>query len=196
MILVRGRSNSVTDMLTLNMWGFHLRAISILEQMTNLEVLSLPINDIDTLQPLRGCVRLREWHLRQNSIATFDELRHLQNLSSLRLLTLSGNPVANLPRYRETVVELLPQITKLDESEITDAERRPAAPRRSLPLFPSLPEVEAPERRHREPAREERPRPPARRDQAALTAVLALLPELSADSLSIVLEAIAERARR
>jgi hypothetical protein len=207
MILARGRSNSITDIKALNMWGFHLRDISILEQMTNLEVVALPINAIETLRPLRGCVHLRELFLRQNQIPDFEELRHLQDLQGLRSLALIGNPIANLPRYRETVIAMLPQLTKLDDREITEAERRPPAlipSRRSAPMFPTLADNDPIERRHSQgpqfdPAspRDDPPRTrqPPRRDQAALTAVLALLPELSADSLAVVLEAIAERSR-
>lgn len=65
--------------------------------------------------------------IRKNEVASLEELRHLQGLSKLRSLWLSHNPCATGADYRLRVVRMLPQLTKLDNADISDAERQSAA---------------------------------------------------------------------
>jgi hypothetical protein len=187
MVLAKTRSNSVSTVKALNMWGFHLRDISIVEQMPNLEVVALPINEIADLSPFRNCPQLRELRLRQNYIADFEQLRYLQDLAALQNLSLTGNPITELPRYRQTVIAMLPQLSKLDDEDIHDADR---AARRSSSQPQLIYEPETDQRHCRPAARRDPPSRQTRRDQAALTAVLALLPDLTPASLRVVLQAI------
>jgi hypothetical protein len=207
MILNKTRSNSVSDVKALNMWGFHIRDISIFEHMPNIEILALSINDISSLRHLQYCTNLRDLLLRQNAISDFNELRYLQNLKSLRNLNLSGNPIADKPNYKETVLALLPQLTKLDDQEITRESRppklMPQRPRHSLPasaqadLLPIDEDDSPPDPVPRSGMRRQSAPPPAgaSAEPAILAAVLSLLPELGPDSLSVVLQAIADQRK-
>ena len=47
-------------------------------------------------------------------------------LKNLRIIWLAENPVANIPGYREHVIRKLPNLTKLDNVEITYEERQAA----------------------------------------------------------------------
>ena len=221
MIIMKTRANSVADVKQLNMWGFHLRDISIFRRMPLIEVIALPINEIEILEPIQYCTNLRELLLRQNQVSDFSQVSYLQNLDHLRTLTLSGNPIAEASNYRETIISMLPQITKLDDIEITESERRNAAgggggggarrqPRRTQPSFAESSPPPAPAAPPARPQMKTEPKPQiqyprrtamshttgGRSDEGALTAVLALLPELSPESLSIVLQTISELAKR
>lgn len=217
MIIMKTRANSVADVRQLNMWGFHLRDISIFRRMPLIEVIALPINDIEVLEPIQYCTNLRELLLRQNKVSDLSQVSYLQGLDYLRNLSLSGNPVAEASNYRETIISMLPQLTKLDDVEITESERRaagqggrhPAPPRRTQPSFAesSPPPAAAPAAR---PQMKTEPKPQiqysrrvemarttgGRSDERALTAVLALLPELSPESLSIVCRTISDLTKR
>ncbi|KAK6061131.1 leucine Rich repeat-containing domain protein, partial [Cooperia oncophora] len=46
--------------------------------MVNIEVLSLSVNRVETLQPLRNCTRLVELYLRKNNIESLTELEYLK----------------------------------------------------------------------------------------------------------------------
>jgi hypothetical protein len=76
-----------------------------------------------------------------------------------------GNPMTELLRYRQTVIAMLAQFAKLDDERIgavqPDCRYRPPVPRHDR----------------------------MRKDRAELSAVLALLQELSPESLRVVLRA-------
>lgn len=117
MVLTKTRANSLSDVKTLNMWGFNLKDISLFERMPNVEICSLPVNKISNLAPLANCRKLRELYLRQNQITDFHELTYLSGLRFLKNLSLNDNPIASTPNYRQTVFQILPQLEKLDDIE-------------------------------------------------------------------------------
>ena len=96
--------------------GMELSDLSILEKMPAVEVLSLSINNIDTLAHFSQCTALRELYLRRNQVRSLSELSHLTGLENLRVLWLSHNPVANDELYRATVIKTLPLLQKLDDT--------------------------------------------------------------------------------
>jgi len=219
---------SLSAVKKLNMWGLNLGDVSIVSQMPNLEVLSLSVNSIRSLQPFSHCPNLTELFLRGNLISDFSELQYLSGLPRLRVLWLSENPIASHPNYRERILQMLPGLEKLDETDVAKIEKPPTerpAERHSVDRSPERPPVErSPERspidrppvegspaerssvrRATTPDRAESPRADARtvqrrvaprgsraNDEPLLTAVLALLPELSPESLRIVLKKIEE----
>jgi hypothetical protein len=195
MIFQRTRTQSLSDVRSLNLWGYHLDDVSILSQLPNVETLSLPLNNISTLAPFASCTNLRSLFLRQNQISSFDEIDHLRDLPHLTTLSLSDNPIARDPHYRAIVLRKLPQLQKLDETPVKaetfptdDSSGPPPVPRTSAPSG-MKPQFNLGAIVQQAPAAV--PRPAARQDDAALlTAVLALIPVLSGDSLQIVLDAI------
>jgi hypothetical protein len=114
MALSRARTASLADVMHLNCWGASLSDVSILTAMPNVEVLSLSVNNIESLRVFASCVHLRELYLRKNRIANINELCYLQSLPKLRVLWLSDNPCAEHPAYRATVLRALPSLEKLD----------------------------------------------------------------------------------
>lgn len=168
MILNKIRSNSLMTIRQLNFWGFNLSDVHILEKMPNLQVVALSINNITTLQPFANCDQLRELHLRRNLISTFDELRWLMDLPDLRKLALAENPICADPSYRNKVIRMLPQLDELDGIPIQDpwTDEPQPAPKSIAAVTED------------------------RDDTRFLAAVLALLPSLSADSISIVRSSI------
>lgn len=63
-----------------------------------------------------------------NQVNDIKEVLKLKSLSKLRTLTLHGNPISRLSKYRNLVLFYLPQIKSLDFSLITRKERSVAPP--------------------------------------------------------------------
>jgi Leucine-rich repeat (LRR) protein len=115
---MKTKTNRIESIKNLNLWGNDLDDISIVKQMNLLEVLSLSVNHISTLKDVQHCYSLKELYLRKNLISNINEVRYLCNLNKLRTLWLGENPIADYPKYRQIVICLLPQITKLDNIDI------------------------------------------------------------------------------
>ena len=94
--------------------------------MPNLEVISLSINNVETLRQFANCPKLQELYLRKNRITDLSEIAFLQGLRHLHTLWLSDNPCAAMDWYRQFVVRMLPQLRKLDNVVIEDSERAAA----------------------------------------------------------------------
>jgi hypothetical protein len=219
MIFQKTRTQNLADVRSLNMWGYELDDVDIVAKMCNIETLALPINNISTLAPFSSCRNLKSLLLRQNQIASLDEIRYLQCLPGLTTLTLYDNPVAMNPNYREAVIKMLPQLQVLDEVSVAV---------RSQPRMAHVNSIQSGEipveRVRAQPGRqrvgrrsdditvrksyngslhmvaESKPTsydsPPSTNkgnDSNMLSAILALLPELTTGSLQIVLEAIQAR---
>lgn len=123
---MRTKCNRLDLIKHLNLWGNDLQNISVIRQMPNLEVLSLSVNRVETLNDLRGCPRLAELYLRKNNVRDLAEVQCLCNLRHLRVLWLNDNPCATLPHYRMYILQRLPGLGKLDSQEVTADERRQA----------------------------------------------------------------------
>jgi hypothetical protein len=180
MVLTRTRSNSLSDVTQLNFWGFDLRDVSIFREMPNIQVVSLSVNQISTLSPFVSCYRLRELHLRENSIADIAELQYLADIPSLRHLVLSENPIASNPGYRDQVIGMLPQLESLDSLPVV----RQIQYSRSHPVVQILSKPSSAHPKGNDWH--------YRQQQALCNAVLALLPALSDESLKLIMDSIAE----
>ncbi|CAI5444935.1 unnamed protein product [Caenorhabditis angaria] len=128
---------SIENVKKLNLWGCGIDDISICEKMQMLEILSLSVNDVKTLRPLKNCKNLKEIYLRKNQIESFDELEYLRDLKNLKVLWIDENPcvkgigngendVENEEKkqaeYRRKVAKMLPQLEKLDDKPITSSD--------------------------------------------------------------------------
>ncbi|XP_065174920.1 cilia- and flagella-associated protein 410-like [Sycon ciliatum] len=125
--LGRARAKSLDAVVRLNLWNARLTDLSILRQMPNLEVLSLSVNNVDSLKDIASCTKLRELYVRKNNVQSLDELQHLRTLLCLRVLWLSENPCAEDDDYRLKTIQMLPQLHFLDNVAIEDEEREDAS---------------------------------------------------------------------
>jgi cilla- and flagella-associated protein len=66
---------------------------------------------------------MQELYLRKNCISDLKEIRYLIDLPYLKSLWLYDNPCAQIENYREIVIHHLPNLTKLDNSVVTQEER-------------------------------------------------------------------------
>ncbi|KAG2389508.1 hypothetical protein C9374_014068 [Naegleria lovaniensis] len=122
-ILGKTRLDNVANVKNLNFWGQELQDVSVIEEMPNVEVVSLSVNNINTLKPFEHCYKLRELYLRKNKIAHLSEIHFLKDLKALRVLWLAGNPCADCENYRLKVIAYLDGLTKLDDDDISPEER-------------------------------------------------------------------------
>ena len=126
MILAKTRCTAIEKVRNLNMFGSDLEDVSILKRMQKLEVLSLSVNKIASLQPFSNCSKLQELYLRKNEICDIQQVAALRGLKYLHTLWLGDNPCASIKTYRTFVIYMLPRICKLDGIEISTEERNAA----------------------------------------------------------------------
>ncbi|XP_043730813.1 cilia- and flagella-associated protein 410 isoform X1 [Cervus elaphus] len=124
MVLSRAKASELHSVRKLNCWGSRLTDISICREMPSLEVITLSVNSISSLEPVSRCRQLSELYLRKNRIPSLAELVHLKGLPRLRVLWLAENPCCGTcPHlYRMTVLRTLPQLQKLDNQAVTEEE--------------------------------------------------------------------------
>jgi dynein assembly factor 1 len=96
--------------------------------LTTLELDFNQLRDADSLAGLRECSSLEVLNISHNVITDQEVLDVIQSLPNLRVLNMSGNPfIRKVSNYRRKIVNLLPQIRFLDDSPVTDNDRRLAA---------------------------------------------------------------------
>jgi len=135
MIVARTRVSDMGHVKKLNCWGAELTDVSVLRKLTNVEVLSLSVNCISTLEDISHCKNLQELYIRKNKVPDISEICWLKDLARLKNLWLEENPCSEggAELYRLTVVKTLPQLQKLDNSAVTSEEMAEAM-RRGLDL--------------------------------------------------------------
>ncbi|RWS27440.1 uncharacterized protein B4U80_01329 [Leptotrombidium deliense] len=121
-VLSRTRSQDLRNVRKLNCWGSELKDVSIVKKLVNVEVLSLSLNNISSLQCFGSCKFLQELYLRKNCISNLNELCYLQHLPYLRKLWLAENPCAEKTNYRMTVIRALPNLETLDNVPVSSEE--------------------------------------------------------------------------
>ena len=67
-------NQKLEEIKNLNLWGNELEDISILANLSNLEIASLSINKIKNLEPLKNLTNLKELYLRKNLIDDFKQI--------------------------------------------------------------------------------------------------------------------------
>lgn len=103
-----------------------IRKISGLDSLTQLEDLSLYSNKISNVEGLEKCTKLQCLSLGNNRIDSLDQVIKFRQLRSLRMLTLSDNPICKEPEYRMVVLAYVDNIKYLDYALIDPAERSTA----------------------------------------------------------------------
>lgn len=125
-VVMRTKCDRLEKLKNLNLWGCDLEDVSVINQMSNLEVVSLSVNRIKTLKDFGTLRLLRELYLRKNFISDIGEIRFLEKCPNLKVLWLSENPLADTKNYRLIVIRSLPNLTKLDDTVISAEERNNA----------------------------------------------------------------------
>ncbi|XP_047574604.1 cilia- and flagella-associated protein 410 [Lutra lutra] len=124
MVLSRAKASELHSVRKLNCWGSRLTDVSICREMPSLEVITLSVNSVSTLEPVSQCRQLSELYLRKNRIPSLAELFYLKGLPRLRVLWLAENPCCGPDPhlYRMTVLRNLPHLQKLDNQPVTEEE--------------------------------------------------------------------------
>ncbi|XP_072496968.1 cilia- and flagella-associated protein 410 [Notamacropus eugenii] len=124
MVLSRAKASELESVRKLNCWGSHLTDISICRSLPSIEVITLSVNNISSLEPVSRCLHLSELYLRKNNISSLGQLFYLKDLPRLKVLWLAENPCCSPdPRhYRMTVLRNLPGLQKLDNQTVTEEE--------------------------------------------------------------------------
>lgn len=117
-ILNKCNTKSLADVKNLNLWGSDIENIDILAQCPSLEKVSLSVNKISTLAPFQNLSHLQELYLRNNSISNIEDINFLKGCKNLKVLWLAENPISDIEGYRNKVIDMLPQLTKLDNIPI------------------------------------------------------------------------------
>nr|XP_033802468.1 cilia- and flagella-associated protein 410 [Geotrypetes seraphini] len=128
-VLSRAKAEELENVRKLNCWGCRLTDISICQELSNIEVITLSVNNISTLEPLSQCQSLCELYLRKNNIQNLAELFYLKELPRLKILWLAENPCCEQDplKYRMTILRNLPNLRKLDNKTVTEEELSQAA---------------------------------------------------------------------
>ena len=100
---------------------YSLAAIS-----ATLRTLDMPNSQLRQIKPLYYLESLDTLNLRGNMIDDFENevCPILQTMNSLRYLSLKGNPVTGIPKYRDQVVLLSRSVQELDDKDVTEHERK------------------------------------------------------------------------
>uniref|UniRef100_A0A673SP81 Cilia- and flagella-associated protein 410 n=3 Tax=Suricata suricatta TaxID=37032 RepID=A0A673SP81_SURSU len=124
MVLSRAKASELHSVRKLNCWGSRLTDVSICREMPSLEVITLSVNSVSSLEPVSRCRQLSELYVRRNRIPSLAQLHYLKGLPRLRVLWLAENPCcgADPHLYRMTVLRNLPHLQKLDNQTVTEEE--------------------------------------------------------------------------
>lgn len=100
-----------------------IKRIQGLDSLTQLEDLSLYSNKIAVVEGLEKCVGLQCLSLGNNRIESMEQVIRLRQLRSLKMLTLSNNPICKEADYRSLVLAYVDNITYLDYALIDPQDR-------------------------------------------------------------------------
>ncbi|KAM6904215.1 LOW QUALITY PROTEIN: acidic leucine-rich nuclear phosphoprotein 32 family member E [Lycodopsis pacificus] len=121
---VEGLTDAFTELEFLSMVNVGLSSLAKLPSLPKLHKLELSDNNLSgSLETLsEKCPNLKYLNLSGNKIKELSNVEALQNLKSLQSLDLFNCEITSLEDYRESVFELLPQVTYLDGFDQEDNE--------------------------------------------------------------------------
>jgi hypothetical protein len=100
-----------------------IRKIQGLDSLVNLEDLSLYSNKISVVEGLDKLTKLQCLSLGNNRIDSLEQVIRLRQIRSLKMLTLSDNPVCKEAEYKMIVLAYVDNIKYLDYALVNPAER-------------------------------------------------------------------------
>ena len=118
LILEKANNNNPKNIRALNLWENKLSDISILSEFSSLEIISLSVNQIKDISAFKKLKNVRELYLKDNEISDINQIENLKNCKKLEKLVLKDNPITNIINYRQKILEILPQLKKLDDIEV------------------------------------------------------------------------------
>ena len=118
LILEIANNNNPKNIRALNLWENKLSDISILSEFSSLEIISLSVNQIKDISAFKKLKNVRELYLKDNEISDINQIENLKNSKKLEKLLLKHNPITNIINYRQKILEILPQLKKLDDIEV------------------------------------------------------------------------------
>jgi hypothetical protein len=104
----------------------NIQKIQGLRSLKHLEDLSLYSNKISIIEGLEQCSSLQCLSLGNNKIDSLEQVIRLRQLSSLRMLTLAGNPICDETEYRMTILAYVDALNYLDYALVDDSDRNNA----------------------------------------------------------------------
>uniref|UniRef100_A0AAR2K5L5 Acidic leucine-rich nuclear phosphoprotein 32 family member n=1 Tax=Pygocentrus nattereri TaxID=42514 RepID=A0AAR2K5L5_PYGNA len=121
---IEGLTDEFKELEFLSMVNVGLTSLAMLPSLTKLRKLELSDNNISgSLEILsEKCPNLTYLNLSGNKIKELSTVEALQNLKNLKSLDLFNCEITTLEEYRESIFELLPQITYLDGFDAEDNE--------------------------------------------------------------------------
>lgn len=122
-LLTKCKVEDLDQIKCVSMWGNELNDVSVINSCKNVTLVTLSVNNINTLKHFKDCSKLAELYLRRNNISSLDEIIYLKYCKNLRVLWLEENPIQKMNNYRAFIIKALPQIIKLDNVVITEEER-------------------------------------------------------------------------
>ena len=117
-VLNKTNTNNPKNIRVLHLWKNNISDISILSEFPSLETISLSTNQIKDISVFKKIKNVRELYLKDNQINDFNQIENLKNCKKLEKLTLKDNPIANSSNYIQKVLEMLPQLKKLDDIDV------------------------------------------------------------------------------
>jgi len=124
MVLQKCKADSIQKIKKLDVFSSELDEVSIIKSMPYLEICSLSLNSISTLEFFSTSQNMTELYLRKNKVSDLFEILHLQNCIKLKVLWLWDNPISQHPLYRQFIIKNLPNLVKLDNTPVSIEERQ------------------------------------------------------------------------
>ena len=104
----------------------NIQKIQGLRSLKHLEDLSLYSNKISIIEGLEQCSSLQCLSLGNNKIDSLEQVIRLRQLSSLRMLTLAGNPICDETEYKMTILAYVDALNYLDYALVDDGDKNTA----------------------------------------------------------------------
>ncbi|KAL0216768.1 hypothetical protein P9112_008952 [Eukaryota sp. TZLM1-RC] len=101
----------------------YITKIENLYPLKRLRYLNLAVNGITTIENLDRCESLEKLDFTANFIDNIISIQSLRDLFNLKEVYLVGNPICEFDHYRLFIISQLPQLLKLDGTEIQNTER-------------------------------------------------------------------------
>ncbi len=102
----------------MNLWGNEIEDIFNIIRITKIRNIFIKWWKYINLKNFQNHENLKELYLRKNFIATLEQIKYLEKCKNLSILVLKDNPITSISDYKNKIIEILPQLKKLDDEVI------------------------------------------------------------------------------